>query len=58
MNECVSCGAQFNVEFEEDETTLNFCPHCGEELVKDIEILEDYGSNSASVLYDSDDDSL
>lgn len=37
MIECFACGVSFKVEFEDEDTKLNFCPHCGQESVDEIE---------------------
>ena len=42
MIECFACGANFEVKFEDEDTPINFCPHCGQETVDDIDILEDF----------------
>lgn len=26
---CFSCGAEFTVEFQEKDFSVNFCPYCG-----------------------------
>jgi len=36
MIECFACGTRFEVKFEDEDTTLNFCPHCGQESVDEI----------------------
>lgn len=36
MIECFACGTAFEVKFEDEDTKLNFCPHCGQESVDEI----------------------
>jgi rRNA maturation endonuclease Nob1 len=40
MIECFACGTNFEIKFEDEDTKLNYCPHCGEESVDEI-IIED-----------------
>jgi len=40
MTECFACGASFDVKFEEEDTKLNFCPHCGQETVEELDMLD------------------
>ena len=54
--ECFSCGANFKVDFQEEDANLTFCPHCGEEMVKDLELVKEYNADGASLIYDTDDD--
>ena len=47
MIECFACGVSFKVEFEDEDTKLNYCPHCGQEsideiIVEDLENVDDY----------------
>lgn len=40
MTECFACGAQFKIEFDDEEMRLNYCPNCGQETIDGIEILD------------------
>jgi len=42
MTECFACGTNFEVVFEDESTDLNFCPHCGQETVDEIDILDEF----------------
>ena len=57
MNKCFSCGVSFSVEFEEEDADARFCPHCGQESIDDIELLDQFDIDS-SMIYDDDEDSL
>lgn len=57
MNKCFACGVSFSVEFEEEDADLRFCPHCGQESIDDIELVEDY-SIDTNMLYDDDENGL
>lgn len=41
MTECYACGIKFQVKFDDDDSTLNFCPHCGQETVDEIQFNDD-----------------
>jgi hypothetical protein len=58
MNKCFACGVSFSVEFEEADADARFCPHCGQESIDDIEIIEDYDVTNTSLIYDDDEDAL
>ena len=58
MNKCFACGVSFKVEFEEADADARFCPHCGQESIDDIEIIEDYDVTNTSMIYDDDEDSI
>jgi hypothetical protein len=47
----------FSVEFEEEDADARFCPHCGQESIDDIELLDQFDIDS-SMIYDDDEDSL
>lgn len=51
MIECFACGTNFTVTFDDDGTDLNFCPHCGQETVDEIDILDDFTDPS---IFDDD----
>jgi len=40
MIECFACGTVFEVKFEDEDTKLNFCPHCGQESVDQLTLDE------------------
>ena len=42
MIECFACGTNFNVVFEDESTTLNYCPSCGQETVDEIDVLDEF----------------
>lgn len=42
MTDCFACGASFDIKFEDDDMKINFCPHCGQETVDDIDVVEDF----------------
>lgn len=54
MTKCFACGVSFSVEFEEADAEARFCPHCGQEAIDDIELIEDY----SEMYYDEDEDGL
>jgi len=55
MNKCFACNVSFTVEFEEADADARFCPHCGQETIDDIELIENYNDIDPSLLYDDDD---
>ena len=57
MIKCFACGVSFSVEFEEADADARFCPHCGQETIDDIEIVDQFDVDS-SVFYDEDEDGL
>jgi len=57
MIKCFSCGVSFSVEFEEADADARFCPHCGQETIDDIELLDQFDIDS-SMIYDDDEDAL
>ena len=57
MNKCFACGVSFTVEFEEADADVRFCPHCGQEAIDDVELIEDF-SVSADFIYDEEEDGL
>jgi len=57
MNKCFSCGVSFSVEFEEADADTRFCPHCGQESIDDIELLDQFDIDT-SMIYDEDEDAL
>jgi len=57
MNKCFSCGVSFSVEFEEADADARFCPHCGQESIDDIELLDQFDIDT-SMIYDEDEDAL
>lgn len=57
MTKCFACGVSFSVEFEEADADVRFCPHCGQESIDDVELIEDF-SVSADFIYDEEEDGL
>jgi len=57
MIKCFACGVSFNVEFEEADADARFCPHCGQETIDDVQLIEDYSVDS-EMIYDEDEDGL
>jgi len=57
MNKCFACGVSFNVEFEEADADARFCPHCGQETIDDVQLIEDYSVDS-EMFYDEEEGSL
>jgi len=57
MTKCFACGVSFSVEFEEADAEALFCPHCGQQSIDDIEIVDQFDVDS-SVFYDEDEDGL
>jgi len=57
MNKCFACGVSFTVEFEEADADVRFCPHCGQESIDDVELIDDF-SASADFIYDEEEDGL
>jgi len=57
MTKCFACGVSFSIKFEEADADVRFCPHCGQETIDDIEIIEDYSIDS-SEFYDVDEDGI
>jgi len=57
MIKCFACGVSFDVEFEEADADARFCPHCGQETIDDVELIEEYSVDS-ELLYDEDEDDL
>jgi hypothetical protein len=47
----------FNVEFEEADADARFCPHCGQETIDDVQLIEDY-SVDTDLFYDEEEDGL
>jgi len=41
MIDCFSCGAKFKASFEEEEMDVRYCPHCGEELIEELDLTSD-----------------
>lgn len=41
MIDCFSCGAKFKTTFDEDEMDVRYCPHCGEELIEELDLTSD-----------------
>ena len=33
MLECTECGTVFDVSYADEESEVNYCPHCGEEYI-------------------------
>lgn len=58
MNKCFACGVSFRVEFEEEDADARFCPHCGQETIDDVELIEDNFNIDSNLLYDADEDDL
>jgi len=58
MIKCFACGVSFKVEFEESEADARFCPHCGQESIDDVQLIEDDFSIDPTILYDDDEDDL
>jgi len=52
---CYACGMSFTVLFDDSDAEARFCPHCGQETVDDIELIENYEDIDSSILYESDD---
>ena len=44
MIKCFGCGVSFTVQFEEEDADVKFCPHCGQETIDDIQLVEDYST--------------
>ena len=38
MIDCFACGTSFEVKFEDEDTKLNYCPHCGQESIDEIKL--------------------
>jgi len=57
MTKCFACGVSFRVEFEEEDAEAGFCPHCGQESIDDIQIVDQLDVDS-SIFYDDDEDDL
>jgi rRNA maturation endonuclease Nob1 len=57
MIKCFACGVSFDVEFEEADADARFCPHCGQETIDDVQLIEEYSVDS-ELLYDEDEDDL
>jgi len=57
MIKCFACSVSFNVEFEEADADARFCPHCGQETIDDVQLIEDYSVDS-EMFYDEDEDGL
>lgn len=57
MIKCFGCGVSFTVQFEEEDADVKFCPHCGQETIDDIQLVEDYSIDS-ELFYDEDEDGL
>lgn len=57
MNKCFSCGMAFSVEFEDSDADVRFCAHCGQEMITDIELLDQFDIDT-SMIYDEDEDAL
>jgi len=57
LTKCFACGVSFSIKFEEADADVRFCPHCGQETIDDIEIIEDYSIDS-SEFYDLDEDGI
>lgn len=58
MIKCFACGVSFEVTFEEADADARFCPHCGQESIDDIEIVENYDVATTRMFYDEDEDGL
>jgi rRNA maturation endonuclease Nob1 len=52
MIECFACKIVFQVKFEDEDTDLNYCPHCGQESVD--EIILDGSEDIDTSLFDED----
>jgi rRNA maturation endonuclease Nob1 len=58
MIECFACSTRFKIEFEDEDTQLNFCPNCGEESVDEI-LLDGESDNSLiDPVFDIDNDDV
>lgn len=51
MIECFACGVNFDVTFEDENTTLNYCPHCGQETIDELDMLESFEDSN---IFDDD----
>ena len=58
MTKCFACGVSFTVEFDEADADARFCPHCGQESIDDVELIEDNFNIDSNLLYDADEDDL
>lgn len=57
MTKCFACGVSFTIEYEEADADVRFCPHCGQESIDDVEIIDDF-SVSTDFIYDEEEDGL
>lgn len=57
-HKCFACEVSFTVTFTDQDAELKFCPHCGQETVDEIEIIENYSNLDTDLLYDDDEDGL
>lgn len=39
--ECYICSAEFDVQYEDKDFEVKFCPNCGNELMGKIELVDD-----------------
>lgn len=57
-HKCFACEVSFTVTFTDQDAELKFCPHCGQESIDDVQLIEDDFSIDPTILYDDDEDDL
>jgi predicted RNA-binding Zn-ribbon protein involved in translation (DUF1610 family) len=41
IHNCFACGIDFDITFEDEDATVNYCPYCGSEFIRDDVTLTD-----------------